>query len=282
MVAVKQADEDSILESLAKMQAINDARRTISLAKTRCLPWSALLERLRECRGEDSELVYVVIESSRTSEEDCALTETLREILESTESPGPDRDRVERGVARMLRIVRPDISKALAMECLQHRRKSRRTIGFRAAANFEIDSDLTRFCLIRFSETSDDRFLKLLLNKPLHLEQVDPHQLIKEFADDEYWKMRVIESTLRADKQVGLRLSNSFPKPFIWAAGRLGLSGFIPEIKSLLASSNEAHLLLGIVAWAFGRFGVLSELEDLSRLVDNIAQTMATSELPST
>ncbi len=279
MAKSKEIAEESILGALAVMQAIDDARRTIALAKIRCLPFETLLRRLSDCGAQESELVYVLIESARSADEDSALTAALDEILKSIDAPNPDRDRGERNIARLLRTVRPEISKALAIDCLKHRRKSRRTIGFRAAANLEIDGDLTHFCLRRFSETDDDRFLKLILSRPLQLEQVSPDELIREFADDEYWKMRVIESTLRADQKVGLQLSNNSPKSFIWAAGRLGLSNFIPEIKGLLSSSNDAHSLLGIVAWAFGRFRAASELESLSQLVDDLAQSMKVPEL---
>lgn len=169
-------------------------------------------------------------------------------------------------------------------ECLLHRRKGRRNIGFRCRSFGSVDDELSLFLLSRFDETGDDRFLKALLAHPLRLTSVDPRRLIEAFDGDEYWVMRVVEATLREDRVAGLGLAAKFPASFIWAAGRLGNPGLPPEIFRCFETANDRLSLIGIVAWAYGKLGAYDQLEDLSRLVDDLAkehEIAGDSERPS-
>jgi hypothetical protein len=122
----------------------------------------------------------------------------------------------------------------------------------------------------RFRETGDNALLKAILTEPIPLAVLDPHVLVKSF-DDDYWRMRVIESTLKADASRGAEFASSHPLPFIWACGRLGNRGMISKIVDCLSSAPDKVSLIDITAWALGKLGAKGELAQLEALLDQLS-----------
>ena len=95
---------------------------------------------------------------------------------------------------------------------------------------------------------------------------------MEAFAGDKYWLMRVVEATLKQDRAVALSLAASHPSAFVWAAGRIGDAGLVPEIARCFETANDKVSLIGIVAWAYGKLGAYDQLEALSPMLDELAQ----------
>ena len=266
---------DILMEKIRASQAIEDARHTIALARVRCLPFERLIDRLRRVLTDEqsSEIVYAVIEAPRSEEQDHALAAALRELLAMADrAPGRRREWLDRKIGRILPTLPTELSQPIARECLSHRRKARRTIGFRCLSLDTVDDGLSLFFLSRFDETGDDRFLKALLRHPLRLTCVDPRRFIDVFEGDDYWLMRVVEATLREDRAAGLSLAARLPVSFIWAAGRLGDPRLVLEIARCFETANDKLSLVGIVAWAYGKLGAYDRLEALSPVLDELAR----------
>ena len=254
-------------------QAITRARRSIESARVERLPFKQLTDRLR-CLHTDSqswEIVGAVIERPRTIEQNRVLALVLRELLETIDrTTGLNRESLDRKIRRILPILPPEFSEPISRDCLSHRRKTRRAIGFRCLPDYEIDDEWYLFLVRCYVESGDDRFIKAILKHPLRLSSVDPFHLIKVFAVDDYWQMRVVQATLWQDREVALNLSAAYPKAFVWAAGRIGDAELVPEIARCFGSVRDQGELVGIVAWAYGKLGAYDRLEALVPLLDEL------------
>lgn len=99
-----------------------------------------------------------------------------------------------------------------------------------------------------FKKLSTLDFLKILLRHPLRLTVMNPVTLAEQFVDDDYWRMRVVEATLRSDFHAGTVLASGYPKAFIWASGRLGDQRLLPFVSESFRITNDKALLVGITA----------------------------------
>lgn len=271
---------DALIAKARANLAIEDARRTIALARVRCLPFARLVDRLRGVLDDEqsSEIVYAVIEARRSKKQNQALAAVLFELLATADrTPGRRREWLDRQIGRILATLPPEQSQPIAHETLSHRRKARRSIGFRSLSVDTVDDKLSLFFLKRFDETGDERFLKVLLRNPLRVTCVDPRRLIDAFEEDKYWQMRVVEATLREDRAAGLSLGASHPASFIWAAGRLGDPRLLPVISNCFETANNKVSIVGIVAWAFGKLGAYDQLEALTPVLDELSREFAIS-----
>ena len=175
---------------------------------------------------------------------------------------------MDRRIGRLLYILPPDLSRPIALECITHKRKSRRTTGLKGLKLDSIDEVTSRHLIDCFDKTNDVRILKTLLEHPLRLNSVAPSRLFATFEKDEYWRMRVIEASLRADRKVGLMFAATCLVSFIWAAGRIGDAKLIPEIASCFDAARNKVELISIVSWAYGKLGANVELSVMCSLLE--------------
>jgi hypothetical protein len=263
----------SLRERHDAMIAIEDARRTIALAKVRCLSFDALLERLR-CVLTDStpsEVVYAVIETERDAEQDHKLAQVVVDLAKTADqAPRKEKEWLDRQIGRLLSALPKVVARPIAREFLTHSRKIRREIGLKRLALEVADEETTRLLLARFEQTNDIDFLKAILRHPLLLDLINPSTLIAQF-DEDYWKMRVVEATLRSNEAAGIALAHSHPLPFVWAVGRTENPRFVPIVSDCLRRANDKATLIGIVAWAFGKLQAAAQLQALEPLLDQLA-----------
>jgi hypothetical protein len=95
--------------------------------------------------------------------------------------------------------------------------------------------------------------------------------LINSF-DDDYWKMRVIEATLKANASRGAEFASSHPLPFIWACGRLGKGRMISNVLDCLSNAPDKVALIDIAAWALGKLGATTALTELEALLNQLSE----------
>ena len=262
--------DNDFLNKFDAVTTIRNARRTINLAEVRCVPYHRLIERLKKLPtdSQPSEIVFAIEERDRTNEQNCVLAAAIRELIRIVDcTRGIDRSRWDRSIGRLLRSLPQDLSQSIAVECISHKRKSRRRAGL---MSLNIDSDnieVARHCIECYYSTDDKSILKALLNHPVCLPTVGLRHVLAVFENDEYWQMRVIEAALRTNQSTGIRFSESHPRLFIWAAGRTGSAKLVPEIIRCFETAGNKIDLIGIVAWAYGKFGAYAELRALSSLL---------------
>lgn len=267
--------EESLLVTIRARATIEDARKTIRLAEFRCIPSDRLIERVHELVSDTqaSDVVYSISERDLTVEQIHALAKALRSALQEVDRrQGIDRGRLDRQIGRLLNVLPADLSRPIAIECISHTRKSRRTAGLRCLSVDIMDEDIFRHFIDSFDKTGDKRIIKALLSHPIRLECINPTRLLTIFEDDEYWQARAIEAILRADRNVGLRLALAHPVAFVWAAGRLGDTKLLPAISHCLEASNDKLRIFGIVAWAYGKLRASTELRALRNSLKELEQ----------
>lgn len=256
-------DNNALREQFRAEMAIHDARRTINLALVRCIPFDSLVERLRQLPTDSlsSEIVYALEECERTSDQNQSLATALRELTRIVDdTKGINKERMDRRIGRLLKILPPDLSQPIALECISHKRKSCRTAGLKGLKLETLDETTSRYLIDCFDSSNDVRILKALLRYPIILDSVEPTRLIALFQDDDYWQMRVVEATLRADKNVGLHFAQTLPASFVWAAGRIGDRTLLSAVSNCFDVANDKLHLIGIVSWAYGKLGAYTEL----------------------
>ena len=267
--------DQTLVDQFRTNTAIEELRRTIELAQIRSLPFEQLIE--RACRlvedVQSSEIVYVIEESDRTRDQNCVLAGAIRDLLGRVDStPRINKGRLDRQIGRLLRSLPTDLSQPIAVQCISHLRKSRRTIGLKCLDVQSVDRNTYRYLIACFDGTSDERILKILLNRPIQLNHVEPARLFAIFENDEYWQMRVMEATLRSDQALGVRLSATHPYAFVWAAGRIGDQELLPSIRACFEAATDKLRLAGIVAWACGKLAAQTDLEALRSVLEELEQ----------
>ena len=265
-----------VWDRIRAQMAIEDARNTINMAKFRCMSFDQLLDNLYDLisSGESPAAIYAISEIDRTREQNQALALSLQALFRKVDcTKGVNKERLDRQIGRLLRILPTDLSQPIALNCISHSRKSRRTAGLRCLDLNTLDDETSRYLVDCFDRTSDNRIAKSLLKHPLQLRTIEPTRLIAVFESDQYWQMRVVEATLRADQSIGLSFADTHPAAFVWAAGRLGEAQFLPTITHCFDVTNDKLSLIGIVAWAYGKLGAISELRNLRDVLDELEAT---------
>lgn len=243
------------------------------MAKVRCLPFDALLTRLRGIFADNDgeEVIIATCEFAHDDAQDHQLADVVRELASRSDSiTGVRKDRLDRRLGLLLKAVSSQRARPIALEFLEHRRGTRRDAGFNRLELELIDDETTKLFWSLFQKTLDTRFLKVLLRHPLRLSVMNPLTLAEQFVDDDYWKMRVVEATLLSDFHAGTALASNYAKAFIWASGRLGDQRLLPFVSESFRIANDKALLVGITAWAFGKLRGYNELLALEPLLDEL------------
>ena len=184
-----------------------------------------------------------------TSDQNQSLATALRELTRIVDdTKGINKERMDRRIGRLLKILPPDLSQPIALECISHKRKSCRTAGLKGLKLETLDETTSRYLIDCFDSSNDVRILKALLRYPIILDSVEPTRLIALFQDDDYWQMRVVDATLRADKNVGLHFAQTLPASFVWAAGRIGDRTLLSAVSNCFDVANDKLHLIGIVS----------------------------------
>ena len=262
-----------ILEKYEARIALEEARRTMELAEFRCLPDTSLIDRVVGLASErkSHEIVLMIEERSLSDEQNKPLLLATKKLMQTVDSTkGIDKGCMDRRVGRLLCVLPSDLSQPVALDCISHSRKSRRSAGLKCLNVDDIDEATYRRLIESFKSTGDARILKALLRLPLQLGCIDIDCLMEIFEDEEYWQMRVIEAVLKADPAIGRAFAATHPYPFIWAAGRLGDKTLLPAVTRCLIEAERKWPIVGIVAWAYGKLRASSELKAFSSLMNDL------------
>jgi len=269
--------DSSLHRKIVLQSSLVSARKTLAPAKVRCLPFKEKLRRLRKGLDDEhfDELTFAVGEAERTTRQNTELAAIVANLAKrSTNRRSSERARLERRVGNLLRALPFHLARPTIVELLLEPSKQRRQIALKSIRSEAMDTDFVRFLWTRFRETGDDTLLKVLLSRPIPLDILDPHRLIAIF-DEDYWKMRVIEATLKADKNRGAEFAISHSLPFIWACGRSEDKRMTSSVVECLSSAPDKIALIDITAWALGKLGAITELTELEAFVNGLSEQFA-------
>jgi hypothetical protein len=271
-------DIDSGLhQNIVAQSSLVSARRTLALAKIRCLPLKEKLRRLKNGLDEEyfDELAFAVGESERSKHQNTELAAIVANLAKrSAHLRSSERARLDRRVGKLLRVLPFDLARPIVLDLLSDPLKQRRKIALKGVRSEAMDDHFVELLWNRFRETDDVSLLKVILGRPIPLDTVDPYRLIDSF-DEDYWKMRVIEATLKADGSRGTEFASSHPLPFIWACGRLEDRRMTSSVVDCLSSAPDKVALIDITAWALGKLGATAELTRLEALLNQLSEQFA-------
>jgi hypothetical protein len=259
---------------IVAQSSLASARRTLALAKIRCLPMNEKLRRLKRGLDEEyfDELAFAVGECDRSKLQNKELATIVANLTRSVDHlRSSERARLDRRVGKLPRILPFEFARPIVLGLLSDPLKQRRKIGLKGIRSEALDDHLVQFLWNRFCETDDLSLLKIVLGRPIPLDTLDPYELINRF-DEGYWKMRVIEATLKADRRRGSEFASSHPLPFIWACGRIEDRRMISRVVDCLASAPDQVELIDIAAWALGKLGATAELARLEALLIRLSE----------
>ena len=246
-------------------RAILDARRAIELAEIRCVSVDGLIERVSGLASDprSAEIVLALEEATLSEEQGSVLGAAVKSLLDIIDTTrGIDRGCLDRRVGRLLFVLPDELAVPIALACVAHRRKSRRVAGLKRLGD-SVDRQAYSHLVDCFDATGDARIAKAILRYPLQADCIGLGRLMDAVGDDEYWQMRVVEAALRGDRAAGLEFVDTFPHAFAWAAGRVGDPELLGTVSQCLEVAEERLAVVGIVAWAYGKLGAASELNEL-------------------
>ena len=203
----------------------------------------------------------------------------MSQVIDGTKSI--DKARLDRQIGRLLWTVPRDLSQRIALGFLSHQRKSRRTAGLKCLDIDAMDGETSQYRMKCLDRTGDDRIVKALLQHPLRLNCIEPSSLLALFEGEAYWQMRVLEATIRTDRDIGISLAKAYPLAFIHAAGRVGDSRLLSALSKCFDVAEDKLALVGIVAWAYGKLGVHSEIIALGCVLEEFADGHGLNSAPS-
>lgn len=269
--------DSGLRRKIAAQSSLVNARKTLALAKVRCLPLNEKLRRLRKGLDEVyfDELAFAVGESDLSKRQNAELAAIVANLAKrSVHLRSSERARLDRRVGKLLHILPFNLARPIVLDLLSDPLKQRRKIALKGIRSEAMDDHFVQSLWNRFCETGDLGLLKVILGRPIPLDVLDPYRLIDSF-DEDYWKMRVIEATLKADESRGAEFASSHPLPFIWACGRLEDRRMTSSVVDCLSSAPDKVALIDITAWAFGKLGATKELTRLEALLNQLSEQFA-------
>ncbi len=251
-----------------KQMSIQELSRTIEFAKLRCLDFNQLTEKLLTSNANiDTSIVNRLKEMSLSELENKRLVEACDELSERARTgPSSFREKVDRTINRILRILPNGISYPFAIEYLSDSLKRRRAWAYTALRSKELSPILLPDLVEVFDQWRDQEALQLIARNPPLVIELDPGFLLSNL-NDQYWKARAIEALLQHDRDAGLRVAEEYPIEFAHAVGRLRDKSLLTPLSTLLEPNAMSISFLSIYSYALGRLGALDELERVSQYV---------------
>ena len=246
--------------------SIQELTRTIEFAKLRCLDFDCLTEKLL-ASGEniDTSIVNRLKEMTLSGTENKRLAEACDELSERARTgPASFREKVDRTINRILRILPNEISYPFAIEYLNDSLKRRRAWAYTAMRGKELSPKLLPDLVEVFDRRKDQEALQLIARNPQLVIVLDPVFLLSNLTD-QYWKARTIEALLQNDRDAGLRVAEKYPIEFAHAVGRLRDKSLLKPLSALFEPNAMSISFLSIYSYALGRLGALDELERVSQ-----------------
>ncbi len=245
---------------------IQELTRTIEFAKLRCLDFNCLTEKLLASSDNiDTSIVNRLKEMSLSETENKRLVEVCDELSERARTGSSSfREKVDRTINRILRILPTYISYPFAIEYLSDSLKRRRAWAYTAMRGVELSPDLLPDLVEVFDQRKDQEALQFIVRNPPLVIELDPGFLLSNL-NDQYWKARTIEALLQNDRDAGLRVADEYPIEFAHAVGRLRDQSLLKPLSALLEPNAMSIAFLSIYSYALGRLAAIDELERVSQ-----------------
>ncbi len=260
-----------------KETKIKEVKKDIERAKFNCLALNELIELLKissfsifnHCDDILNRIGdYIYIEKYSDVQIEYLISLVEQTIKEGEETPSKHRYKSDSLLKKLLRILPSEISYEYGMLCFEHRRKSRREIGFDYFKRNAQCKESVEKLLELYRMTFDKRILELIARnyKVGFLEPEDLNFILSEI-DEGYWRTRIIEVLIEDGLEENtIKILNKYPYESIYAMGRLGDDSMLPIIKDHLEGFISDLESIGLVFWALGKVGAKDEINKLAQM----------------
>lgn len=167
----------------------------------------------------------------------------------------------------LIEVLPAAVSDALAVECLRHRRKPRREAALKALRTRGVDGVVAKELFDRYRASGNQELLKFVARFPRAIAESDPRFLL-DHLEEQYWRMRVVESLLTADQQRAQALAPDFPHEFLWAVGRARHEPSLPIVGRLLDEKPYDLEVVSLCAYAYGQLRVADHLDAIRAILE--------------
>ncbi len=268
----KDFEGDPELVAMHRATALEAINRTLRMSEIRCASFDEMLARIEHLWDDPyaDEIVYRFSTEPLTENQYFALAESIRRLADEADGlPSPKKASVDRAIKRMLASMPAKAAAPVAEQWLEHKRKFRREIAYKILRVCGLTSGSGTTLLSVFNRTGDQECLRLIARFPIALAHVDVPSVMKLIEDD-YWRMRLVQSAIMFDKSKAMLLANSYPVEFIHAIGRLKDETALPRIAEIFKANHDDLRVISIYAWALGQIKDINALMELKKHIEKL------------
>lgn len=180
----------------------------------------------------------------------------LRQLAITADSLPPKcRDRADRCIARLSRLLDPELAWQIVKSWFDDHRAFRRNIAVRVLTEGGVPEDFEHRVLSHYRKDYDTRLLKLislnpgvaaLLNEgdliaalaiPLREIKIGEHTLRDR--DGRYWQMRAFQAQFIGGRDIALPVALKFPAQFAWAVDRQRHRRSVSTLRTVLQANRD-------------------------------------------
>lgn len=249
-----------------------DLRRTLEIAKIRCMPFEVLLGHLKQIHVTEnaSLIIYRFCEIEINSSQETSLITILQDLFEEADKlPSKDKARLDRYLQRLLRKISPQAAALIAGRFFEHPRKVRRQIAYNIFRNAGLTPDLAHKLLKLYQEHKEQDYLELIARCPTVVGSLDVDYILSELKN-EYWRTRLIQLLIEQNGQKVELIANRYPYEFVHAAGRTKDAKRLQLILNVFDGNKSDIKFLSIFAWCLGVLGAGEYLHLVEQALDQI------------
>ena len=242
-------------ERIQYLIALDRLPRSIVLAEIGVLPFGDLLDRLACVWTEDdpSLLIEQVLKREPTDDQQGALLRVLEQLAADADNLAPrDRQNADRAVYRILHTLPAPLASPLARRCVNSKRSQQRRAAYRLYKVNGVDPTAVSAMLDDYRRRPYQYILEVIAGDPQAVKQADPEFLLSEL-ENRYWRTRVFQALMHADRQKAESLALQYPTEFLWASARERDETTLPQLRRLLDANKEDPEFVGWCLWAFSK-----------------------------
>jgi hypothetical protein len=288
-----------LLGRLRRIWADDDRQYVLNRLEQMSLP--------SEVVGQTSQVMQQSLEQKRRGlprEQQEQLALTLTELVSRAGELAPrERDRADRAVARLSRLLPVEQAWRVVEPWFGDRRAFRRSVVVRVLLEHGVPPALATGVIAQYRSSKDRGLLKLIgrnshvaslfeegdvleaLAAPEHDWQVGPFQtpdgpvgpILHRDRDARYWKMRAIEVLLIGGQMPSDVIAFERPMELVWAVGRQYHAPSLPLLRRVLERYQCNPEFVWRCMRAFDRVGEPSDVEQIRKLATAIDASSAES-----
>ncbi len=263
-------------DRFGRFRAIQELESTFVRARVRVLRFSELVERIPGLLSDPDreEIIRRFREIEMNPTGGAVLLPAIQAFAEVSERlPSRDRARADAIVGRLSRTLPPPLGVPFALREVHHPRMKRREHAFKVLRDVDVPVDCLGDLVAGFQQTSDQKFLQLIARKPVLVVASDAKYLLSNL-DERYWRMRVIESLLRARVEGCEQFRDEYPYEFAHAVGRSHAFTYAANLHALLPAHEQDPEFVAIYTWAMGVLGDKEAIEQVGECIVRLQQEL--------